>query len=68
MYRDINVTFPIDRLDELQAQGKIGSLADNYYSYMGALRDVTGILENTGPEVAQHLKDDGVEVVLLTPT
>ncbi|MEE2687455.1 MAG: glycine/sarcosine/betaine reductase selenoprotein B family protein [Chloroflexota bacterium] len=68
MYRDINVTFPIDRLDELQAQGKIGSLADHYYSYMGALRDVTGIIENTGPEVAQHLKNDGVEVVLLTPT
>ena len=49
-------------------QGKIGSLADNYYSFMGALRDVTGIIENSGPEVASRLKDEGVEVVLLTPT
>ena len=68
IYRDINVTFPIDRLQELVDQKKIGSLSDNYYSFMGALRDVSDIVENTGPEVARRLKDDGVEVVLLTPT
>ena len=68
IYRDINVTFPIDRLPELVDQGKIGSLSDNYYSFMGALRDVTGIIEESGPEVARRLKDEGVEVVLLTPT
>ncbi len=68
IYRDLNVTFPIDRLQELVDQGKIGSLSDNYYSFMGALRDVTGIIEESGPEVARRLKDEGVEVVLLTPT
>ena len=68
IYRDINVTFPIDRLPELVDQGKIGSLSDNYYSFMGALRDVTGIIEESGPEVARRLKDEGVDVVLLTPT
>ena len=68
IYRDINVTFPIDRLPELVDQKKIGSLSDNYYSFMGALRDVTGIIEESGPEVARRLKDEGVEVVLLTPT
>lgn len=68
IYRDINVTFPIDRLPELVDQGKIGSLSDNYYSFMGALRDVTGIIEESGPEVAGRLKAEGVEVVLLTPT
>ena len=68
IYRDINVTFPIDRLPELVDQGKIGSLSDHYYSFMGALRDVTGIIEESGPEVARRLKDEGVEVVLLTPT
>ncbi len=68
IYRDINVTLPIDRLPELVEQGKIGSLSDNYYSFMGALRDVTGIIEDSGPEVARLLKDEGVEVVLLTPT
>ena len=68
IYRDINVTFPVDRLQELADQGVIGSLADNNYSFMGALRDVTRVVEETGPEVAQRLVDEGVEVVLLTPT
>ncbi len=68
IYRDINVTFPIDRLAELVDQGKVGSLSENYYSFMGALRDVTGIIEESGPEVARRLKAEGVEVVLLTPT
>ena len=68
IYLDLNVTFPIDRLQELVDRKKIGSLSDNYYSFMGALRDVTGIIEKTGPEVAGLLKAEGVEVVLLTPT
>tara|TARA_B100001146_G_C15906884_1_gene317034 strand:- start:207 stop:416 length:210 start_codon:yes stop_codon:yes gene_type:complete len=67
-FRDLNVTFPIDRLQELVEQGKIGSLSDNYYSYMGALSNVTGLLEKSGPDVAKRLKQEGVEVVLLTPT
>ena len=59
---------PVDRLQELVEQAKIGSLSDNYYSFMGALRDVTGIVKDSGPEVARRLKAEGVEVVLLTPT
>ena len=68
IYRDINVTFPMDRLQELKEHGAIGSLADNYYSFMGALRDPSVMVEQTGPEVAQRLIDDGVEVAFLTPT
>ena len=68
IYRDINVTYPMDRLEELREQGFIGSLADNYYSFMGALRNAAGVVEQTGPEVAGKLRDDGVDVVLLTPT
>ena len=68
IYRDINVTYPIDRLEELREQGVIGSLADNYYSFMGALRDSSKVYNETGPEVARKMLDEGVEVVLLTPT
>ena len=68
IYRDINVTYPIDRLDELKEQGVIGSLADNNYSFMGALRDSTRVYEGTGPEVARKMLEEGVEVVFLTPT
>ena len=68
IYRDINVTFPIDRVEELREQGVVGSLADNYYSFMGALRDTSRAYNETGPEVAQKMLDEGVEVVFLTPT
>ena len=68
IYRDINVTFPIDRLREMHDRGEIGSLSSNYYSFMGAVRDVTGFVEESGPEVAIRLKEENVDVVLLTPT
>ena len=68
IYRDLNVSFPADRLKELVEQEEVGSLADTFYSFMGAQRDRRRIIEETGPEVAQRLKEDGVEVVLLTPS
>lgn len=68
IYRDINVTYPIDRMRELAANGTVGALASSNYSFMGALRDCTVVAEQTGPEVAQRLKDEGVDLVFLTPT
>ena len=67
IYRDINLAFPIDRLRELAGQGTIGSLADDYYSFMGAQRDPRKIIEESGPEVARILRSQGVEVALLVP-
>ena len=66
--RDINVTLPIDRARELVDKGIVGSLAPNYYSFMGALRNPTPLIETTGPEVARRLKDEGVDLVFITPT
>lgn len=66
--RDLNVTFPIDRLREMQERGEIGSLAGSFFSFMGAQRVPKGIIEETGPEVAQRLLQDQVDVVVLTPT
>jgi D-proline reductase (dithiol) PrdB len=68
IYRDINITFPMDRVRELAERGVIGSVAPNHYSFMGALRDCTVVAEQTGPEVARRLKAEGVDLVLLTPT
>ena len=68
IYRDLNVTFPVDRLREMVGNGQLGSLSANFYSFMGALRDASGVIEETGPEVADKLKEEGVDVVLLTPT
>ncbi|MGA2394938.1 MAG: glycine/sarcosine/betaine reductase selenoprotein B family protein [Candidatus Lustribacter sp.] len=64
---DINVVFPLDRLREMVREGALGELAPTFYSFMGAQRDVARIKE-TAPEVAERLRADGVDVVLLTPT
>jgi D-proline reductase (dithiol) PrdB len=62
---DINVVFPLDRLRELQADGTIGSVSDFHYSFMGASQGHT--LEGKARELAQLLKRDGVDAVLLSP-
>ena len=35
---------------------------------MGALNDVSGLIENSGPALADILKKDGIDVVILVPT
>jgi hypothetical protein len=35
---------------------------------MGALPDMTRLREETAPDLAARLLDDGIDVVLLTPT
>jgi D-proline reductase (dithiol) PrdB len=67
-YRDMNVTLPLDRMHELVQRGVLGKLAPHAYSFMGAIRNSRRLLEETAPEVAQRLQNEGVEVVLLTPT
>jgi D-proline reductase (dithiol) PrdB len=65
---DVNVSFPIDRLREMQAAGTIGSFGARFFSFMGAQKDTVTIAATSGPEVAALLRDDGVDVVLLTPS
>ena len=66
--RDINITYPLDRLRELAQRGEICTLAPRGYSFMGALRDVTKLTNEAAPDVAQRLKADGADVAILTPT
>ena len=66
--RDLNVTFPIERARELVTRGVLGGLAPSHYSFMGALRDVARLEDESGPDVARRLRDEGADAVLLTPT
>ncbi len=65
---DLNVVYPIDRLEELAAQGVIGSVAPRHVSFAGNQPDdVSTIRLDTGPSAAAQLRQDGVDVVILTP-
>tara|TARA_R110002096_G_scaffold12994_7_gene46451 strand:+ start:175 stop:606 length:432 start_codon:yes stop_codon:yes gene_type:complete len=62
---DINVAFPIDRLHEMAAAGKIGSVAAYHYSFMGATDP-----EQMKPAVDSligPLQADNVDAVVLIP-
>lgn len=62
---DRNVVFPLDRLNELAAEGTIGSVAPTHYSFMGATDPVQ--MESHAREVAGLLKKDQVDAVILSP-
>lgn len=65
---DLNVVYPIDRLEELAADGVIGRVADSHYAFAGNQPDtVTEVRLDTGPACAEQLLAAGVDVVVLTP-
>ncbi len=63
--QDTNVVFPLDRLNELAAEGVIGSVAEFHYSFMGASDPLT--MKDAADQIAGLLKQDAVDAVLLTP-
>jgi len=66
--QDINCLIPLQRLDELEKSGEIGSVAPRHYSYMGYILEPTALLEETTPAIIEHLGEDQVDLVLLVPT
>ena len=64
---DLNCVFPIDRMREYVSQGKINSLSEEHYSFMGHIY-VTGPLLENSKKVGTRLKELGVDIAFLTPT
>ena len=64
---DRNVVYPIDRLREMEAEGKIGKVAPRHASFIGSTFELSTFLFDTGPKLAAELRGDGVDVALLTP-
>ena len=64
--KDINCMFPIDRLNELAAEGFIGSVAETHAGFMGGGGNQEKFKNETGPAIAKMLKEEGVDAVILT--
>ena len=62
---DWNIVFPLNRLNELAADGAIGSVAEAHYSFMGATDPIQ--MEPHARELAGRLKRDNVDAVILSP-
>ena len=63
--QDLNVCFPLERLRELVAEGFIGSVADFHYTVLGGVEPERN--EGTARQIAQLMKNEGVDTVLLVP-
>jgi D-proline reductase (dithiol) PrdB len=66
--QDLNVMLPLARFQEFEQEGFIGKLAPTCYSYYGYQMDPTVLLTETMPQVAEKMRQESVEAVLLTPT
>lgn len=64
--KDINAMMPVDRLRELEAEGFIGKVAPHLIGFMGGGGNVQKFLDETGPGIAKALKEDKVDIALLT--
>lgn len=64
--QDPNISFPLDRLREMAADGEIGGVSSWHYSFMGA-QPQPQQFEATGEEVGRLLAANGVDVALLIP-
>lgn len=65
--QDPNLTFPIDRIRELEKKGHIGSINHRHFSFMGSITAPGRLVKKTMPEVIQLLRSDAVDVALLIP-
>ncbi len=63
--QDLNTIIPLDRLDEMQQTGEIGSVASEHYAFMGA-SDPLDMLQSAAT-VADNMKQDNVNTVFLIP-
>ena len=64
---DLNVIFPIERLQELVAEGAIGSLTPNHLTFIGYNMAPKLVEERLAVELADAALEEGAEIALLAP-
>ena len=65
--RDINVVYPIQRLQELAASGEIGELCENFYSFIGYNMDAAHLEKTLAEDIADAFEQEQVDAVLAAP-
>ena len=65
--QDINVILPLDRMEEFEKEHIIGRLAPSSYSFYGFQWQNTAFLKESILPMAEKMKGEGVDAVLLTP-
>ena len=64
---DVNVVFPLDTLRRAVAEGRLGALGPNAYTFMGGIYSARKVQNILAPALADRLIDDEVDIALLVP-
>ena len=67
MRADPNLAFPLGRVKELAASGRIGSVNHRHLSFMGSITAPGRFVTQALPAAAEKLTQDNVDVALLVP-
>ncbi len=65
--RDLNVIFPIERLRELAAEGVVGGLTADFFSFIGYNMDPERLERTLAEEIVEAVVGEGADAVLLAP-
>lgn len=65
--RDLNVIFPIERLQELAGEKVIGGLTENFFSFIGYNMDAQRLERTLAEDIADAVVADGADAVLMSP-
>ncbi len=65
--RDLNVIFPVERLQELEAESFIGGLTENFISFVGYNMDAERLEKTLAEDIADAVEAEKPDVVLLAP-
>ncbi len=63
---DVNSFFPVDRMREAVADGRIGGMPDRFYGCYNNYSQ-RKVLEEEGPKVLAYCREDDVDAAILVP-
>lgn len=65
--QDLDCLFPLQRLQEMEANGRIARTSPRHYSIMGYILNPERLVGETVPSLIRDLKEDLADVVVLVP-
>lgn len=66
-HRDLNVIFPLTRLQELAAEGVVRSLTEHLFSFIGYNMDPDLLERTLAEDIATAVVDERADIALLAP-
>jgi D-proline reductase (dithiol) PrdB len=64
---DVNVVHPVERLDELASEGRIGGVTEHHQAMLGAVKSLVPLVTELGPAMVADAVAAKADLVMLVP-